>query len=581
MQRHKPILGMKSSMDDGYQLYLKRLFDRGMVLQPDSTIVTHTSNGNTHCMKYREFKDYTTLLASALHDKYSVRIGDVVSSFMWNNLRHMALYYTVPCMGSVLNPLNIRLHPRDLSYIIAHSEPKIIFIDENLLRNFEKILDVDPLNNVRAFIICGDNQKPSQYRGKHPLFVKRAIDYDDLIAQYGRRQYEAWPSNLDETTGCFLNYTSGTTGAPKGVVNSHRSTSLRTILELFRYSANDCILGLPPMFHACGWGMPFIAMTCGAKIVLNNNCYNYNILADLILNEEITRICGVPTMIEDFCAKLKQNPSKFQNKLHVREIRCGGAVCPPHIISYLHKEWNIELSHGWGMTECMPGAHSKRLQRRKDLFVTNEKELIANQLKQGTFNPSMETMLIKKDCNESNQNIGELLIRGPCITNSYYKMNDPETRNKYFTKNGYLITGDIVSISPHDEMTIVDRSKDLIKSGGEWISSSDMENYIMKMASNNNIKSCAVVAQPHPRWDERPILIVQRENKNNTKEPMKKEIINHLKLKYAKFQIVDDILFWDAIPLTGTGKKSKKIIRHKLKKAKYVLPQLRNVKAKL
>merc|ERR1712154_638014 len=173
---------------------------------------------------------------------------------------------------------------------------------------------------------------------------------------------------------------------------------------------------------------------------------------------------------------------------------------------------------------------------------------------------------------------------GPCITNSYYKMNDDETRNKYFTKNGYLITGDIVTISPNEEMTIIDRSKDLIKSGGEWIASSDMESYIMQIMGGdikkNNIKQCAVIAQPHPRWDERPILIIQRLNKQNINTPTKQQIYNHLKLKYAKFQLVDDILFWDNIPLTGTGKKSKKMIREKLKKQNYVLPQLRK-KAKL
>jgi len=497
----------------------------------------------------------------------------------------MALYYTIPCIGSVLNPLNIRLHATELAYIISHSQPKIVFIDENLLRNFEKILDVNALPTVRAFVICGDNQLPSRYHGTHPLLRNRAIDFDELIMRYGSNQFDAWPTNLDEKTGCFLNYTSGTTGNPKGIINSHRSTSLRTMIELARYSSNDCILGLPPMFHACAWGMPFIAMTTGAKIVLNNTCYDYNILADLILREQVTRMCGVPTMIEDFCNKLKQNPLKYKNKLHVTEIRCGGAVCPPHIISYLFSEWNIELSHGWGMTECMPGCHSKRLQRRKDLYVTNDEELISNQLKQGTFNPCMETLLVSTEKGDYNsyvhkdgKTIGELLIRGPCIAKSYYKMEN-EKRKEYFTKDDFLITGDIVTISPDDEMTIVDRSKDLIKTGGEWVASSDMENHIMKLP-NHNINRCAVVAQPHPRWNERPVLIVERNDKAKQNVPSREQILKHLQVKYAKFQLVDDVLFWDQIPLSGTGKISKKVIRDTLKKQGYVLPQLRK-KAKL
>merc|ERR1712218_252886 len=206
----------------------------------------------------------------------------------------------------------------------------------------------------------------------------------------------------------------------------------------------------------------------------------------------------------------------------------------------------------------------------------------------GTFNASMETLLVNTDnddysiLSKNGKNVGELLIKGPCITNTYYKMDD-EVRNKHFTKDGYLITGDIVTISENEEMTIVDRSKDLIKSGGEWIASSDMENYVMSMGKNeydNNIKNCAVVAQPHPRWNERPILVIERINEENVNVPSKEKILEHLQLKYAKFQIVDDILFWDIIPLTGTGKKSKKIIRQKLKEQNYILPQLRK-KSKL
>ena len=233
MAQAQPILGCKSTMDDGNQLYVKKLFDRGIRHQPDSYIITHTFDGNTHRMKYKEFRVYTSKLASALFIKYGIHIGDVVSTFCWNNLRHMALYYTIPCMGSVLNPLNIRLHESELSFIINHSQPKIIFIDENLLERFEKILNVNALNSVKAFIICGDNQLKSKYRGKHPLLAPRSIDYDEFIEGYGQKVFDKWPINLDERSGCFLNYTSGTTGNPKGIPRKHN-----VFLSVIMYTAN-------------------------------------------------------------------------------------------------------------------------------------------------------------------------------------------------------------------------------------------------------------------------------------------------------------------------------------------------------
>eukprot|EP01084_Bolivina_argentea_P294792 507351_1 len=565
MEQNKPILGMKSTMNDGYQLYLKKLFDRGMIHQPESLILTHTMDGNTHKMKYSEFRIYTSQLASALYNKYNIYIGDIISTFMWNNVRHMALYYTIPCIGSVLNPLNIRLHATELAYIISHSQPKIIFIDENLLLNFEKVLDINPLNTVKAFVICGNNQLKSTYIGKHSLLKNRIIDYDELITKYGSKIFNKWPLNLNEKSGCFLNYTSGTTGNPKGVINSHRSTSLRIILELVRYSANDCILGLPPMFHAGGWWVTFCALTMGFKVLLPNNCYEFNDLMNWSVTQDVNIMFGVPTMILGLAQALKTNPNKFQKFKGKLRILTGGTAIPGHVVNWLWKEWKIDVTHGWGMTECIPGTLSTRVYRRRDLLKTDE-EKTQNVLKQGTFDPLIKSKLV----NPENSNIivpkngkdyGEILVRGPCVTRQYFKGVSPKT-----FINGWLKTGDIAIITPENEMTITDRSKDLIKSGGEWISSQDIENYTMKM---DEIALACVVGQYHPKWDERPIVIVQKQvGENVTKE----QVLKHIGTKFAKFQIPDDVLFWDEIPLTGSGKMSKKTVRDMLLKDKYKLP---------
>eukprot|EP01084_Bolivina_argentea_P294789 507347_1 len=571
-----PILGCSSTMNDAYQLTLKPMLDKGIKNQSNSLNVVTKLDKGCHRMSWKEFHNKCIHLSSALH-KHGIKPGSIVSTFMWNNARHLELYYSVPCMGAVIHPINIRLHPRELGYIMNHTKPQIVCIDANLLPLFERI-PKNSLKSVNLYIVCGDNMKSGGWRNKYHL-TGNVIDFDEFVDNYGNQHFN-YPTNLSEKCGALLCYTSGTTGNPKGVLYGHRHLVIATLFRHSEYSGTDCILGLPPMFHAAGWGAPYSCISTGARYIMTNTCRDYDQLLDLCLIEKCTKASGIPTMILRIVEQLKKNPHKFAPlRKNLKTLGSGGSTPPPYIINWFWKEWQIELKHGWGMTECHPGTRASRMNRRKHLYQ-NEEEKAQNQIIQGTPTPMLETKLVNKDnCQQlvewNGKDIGELLIRGPCVTNRYFRVH----RNENFLKGGWFKTGDIITMNSLNEMKIMDRSKDLIKSGGEWIASSDMENYIMKLGDGkNNIKCCAIIGQPHPRWNERPILVVERLNKNNLKLPKKINIINHLKLKYAKFQLIDDILFWDNIPLTGTGKKSKKIIREKLKKENYILPQLRKKK---
>ena len=309
---------------------------------------------------------------------------------------------------------------------------------------------------------------------------------------------------------------------------------------------------------------------------MTNTCRDFNALLELCLIEQCTLASGIPTMVLGIAQMLKKYPSKFSPfRENLKRIATGGTAIPPHVVNFLWKEWGIEITQGWGMTECMPGSGANRMNRRHHLYQ-NDEEQTQNQLIQGTFSPLLETRLVNPDdyneeIKRNGKDIGELLIRGPCVTKRYYKGASPES----FLKDDWFKTGDIVTISPINEMKIKDRSKDLVKSGGEWISSADMENFVMKL---DFIELACVVGVPHPKWDERPIVLVQLRNKKYDEQDLddlKKKVLEHVASRYAKFQVPDDVLFVKEIPLTGTGKMSKRTVRESLKKQGYKLPSLK------
>ena len=540
-------------------LLLSRLLGRGALLAPEEEIVTRTSAG-LHRQTYAETAARAAQIAHAL-DAMGIQRGERVATFMWNNARHLELYQAVPSMGAVLHTLNIRLGPADLEYIINHAQDRVIIVDADLLPHLEAIRDKLPC--VERFVVCADAGET----GGWETTLTPAIDYEDFIAT--QPTTIEWPT-FDENAPLGLCYTSGTTGNPKGVMYTHRSTYLHTITEAMTdtmsLAATDCVCGIVPMFHAMGWGLPFAATMLGAKQVMPHRFMDPAGLLELIANEQVTISAGVPTIWQGVRALVEAQPDRYDLS-SLNRLVCGGSAPPLPMMRWYWDELKVEMIQGWGMTETNPlGTVSRKVAKRSHLRLS-EDEQFANISKAGLPMPGVELAVVDESFNpvpHDGKAIGELLIRGPWICAEYY--NDPQP-DKFH--EDWLVTGDIAAIDEENYLLISDRSKDLVKSGGEWISSVDLENHIVSFPG---VAQAAVVAQPHPRWDERPVAIVVLAAEANVEADA---IVAHCAKSFAKWQLPDEVLFWDAIPLTRTGKLDKKTVRAKLADQGYKLPDLR------
>ena len=538
-------------------LLMSRILGRGAQLDPNEEIVTLLEHG-THRQTLRTTWDRANQLAGALK-ALGIGVGDRVASFMWNNYRHLELYQAVPSMGAVLHTINIRLSPTDLEYIINHAADRVIFADEDLLPLLEPLLDKIP--SVELLIICrhgegGDSSFPN------------TVDYEDFIAD-ANANYE-WPE-ISENSPMGLCYTSGTTGKPKGVMYTNRSTYLHTLAQALTDSMNlsslDAICGIVPMFHAMGWGLPFSASMLGCKQVMPHRFMSPDKIVELMVEEEVTLSAGVPTIWQGVKGILEENPGKYDMS-HVSRLTCGGSAPPVSLMRWYWDTLGVEMIQGWGMTETNPLATlSRKVAKRSHINLTEDQQF-ENIAKAGLTMPGLEVKIADEEWKtlpNDGEAVGELLIRGPWICSEYYNNPQPE---KF--QDGWLVTGDVAKIDPEEYVIIADRSKDLIKSGGEWISSVDLENYIVAM---DGVVQAAVVAQPHPKWDERPVaLVILSEGSNATEEI----ILEHCVEIFAKWQLPDDVIFVEQIPLTSTGKIDKKTIRLQLSNEGYQLPDLRS-----
>jgi fatty-acyl-CoA synthase len=488
-------------------------------------------------------RDYleSRLRTEIFNQSLGVEQGDRVGTLCWNHYRHFEAYFGVPAIGGVLHTLNLRLHPNDLSYIASHAEEKVIIVDSSLLPLLEQFKDnVPSLQHV--IVVPDDGPTPEDY-----------LDYEQLISA---ESDDLTYAELDENDGAAMCYTSGTTGHPKGVMYSHRSIVLHTMAscmaDALAISEHDRILPVVPMFHANAWGMPYDAVMTGASIIFPGPDLSPESLLNLMESERVTFSGGVPTIWNGILGLLDANPKKWDLS-HMRAMVIGGSAAPPSMIDGYRERHGLDVIHAWGMTETDPlGSMAAVKSYMRDWPEEKKLEVKATQ---GYPIPYVEIRHVNDEGKKlawDGQQMGELEVRGPWVTGTYYNNDEQQDR---FTADGWFKTGDIVTINPDGYIRITDRSKDVIKSGGEWISSVDLENELM---AHPKVMEAAVFAARHAKWDERPLAaIVLRPGESATAE----EFTEYLAPKFAKFWLPDDYLFIDEVPKTSTGKFQKLTLR--------------------
>jgi fatty-acyl-CoA synthase len=521
-------------------LTMRVLMERGPLFAPDTEVVSKMRD-RFHRYTYADLGRRAQQLAHALH-KLGVRQGDRVATLAWNSYRHLELYYAIPLMGAVLHTLNLRLASDQLAYIINHAEDSVICVDEDLLPILEKLGDQIP--TVKHFIVLSNT-------GAFTTELKPAHDYEQLIS--GEPTAYAWP-DLDENTPMGLCYTSGTTGHPKGAMYTHRSNYLHTVTQCMADSMGisraDTIMAVVPMFHANAWGLPYAATMVGAKQVFPGPTMDGASICQLLQDEKVTCTAGVPTIWLGVRIELENNPGKYDLS-HLRSMTCGGSAPPRALIDWFETHLGVEFVQAWGMTETSPLGSVTRLKpKMKDW--PREKQLDIKQ-RCGIIAPGLEARIVDDSGNEVAHDgtaMGRLLVRGPWIAGSYYKVDAPER-----FPDGWFDTGDIATIDADGYIAIADRAKDVIKSGGEWISSVDMENMIMAIPG---VIEAAVIGVSHPKWQERPLAcVVVKPGETVTKQ----QIIEYLTPRVAKWWLPDEVVFLDALPKTSVGKFDKKVLR--------------------
>lgn len=505
-------------------------------------IVTQRENG-VHRYTYGEFATRVHQLAAALH-RLGVRPGDRVATLAWNNYRHMELYYAVPCMGAVLHTVNLRLFPDLLEFVIRDAEDQVVVVDRTLLPQIERL--AGKLPTVRNIVVMRDETEPAA--GESPL--GEILDYETLIS--GESSSYAWPE-LDERTAAAMCYTSGTTGNPKGVVYSHRSNVLHTMAILQKgvlgLDESDAVLPVVPLFHANAWGLPYATGIVGAKMILPDRWMgDGQTLINLATTEGATILAGVPTIWINLLQQIEKTGAKLP-KVHT--VLCGGAALPPSLWDAMERN-GLHMLHAWGMTETSPLGTSAT---PRTWHAPEDHRRV--RLTQGAPAPGIEIRISDLVSREilpwDGTTFGELEVRGPWVATGYHNQTDSDR----ISDDGWFRTGDMAVIDADGFMTIVDRAKDVIKSGGEWISSVELENAIM---ANPKVAEAAVIGLPHPKWSERPVgYVVARDEYRGTLSAQ--DILDDLETRVARWWLPDEIRFIDQIPKTSVGKFDKKALR--------------------
>ena len=523
------------------ELLISGIIDHAARYHGDTEIVSVNTNGSQTRTNYTQVQTRSKKLGSALL-KLGMKRSDRIATIAWNNYRHLELYYGISGAGLVCHTVNPRLFPEQLIYILTHADDQVVFFDATFIPLVDGVRLHVP--HIKHWVLM--EARDDELAGKHDWMEF----YEDLIAE-GDDDF-AWPNDLNEKDASSLCYTSGTTGNPKGVLYSHRSTLLHAMMsatpDVMSFSARDCLLPVVPMFHVNAWGSPYAAALVGAKMVMPGPGLDGKSLATLFNDEKVTVAAGVPTIWAGLIQYLEESGTKLP---HMNRTVIGGSACPPVMIEKFRDDYGVEVLHAWGMTEMSPlGSVNTLKQKHFDLPLGAQQEI---RLNQGRPPFGMELAIFDDEFNQlPNDGVtqGDLHCRGPWVLDEYFLAEKGTTLNK-----GWFDTGDVATLDADGYMTIKDRSKDIIKSGGEWISTVELENIAV---GHPQIASAAAIAAKHKKWDERPVILAV---KTEGAEISEADVLSYYDDKIAKWQIPDKVIFVDQLPLGATGKILKRELR--------------------
>ena len=519
---------------------------------PEQEIVSRRVEGDIHRYTYKELAARSRRMARALQ-ALGIQPSDRVATLAWNGYRHLELYFGVSGSGRVLHTINPRLHPDQIAWIAEHAEDRVLCFDATFLPLVQAVHARCP--SIRQYVMLCDAKALPADTG-----IPNLVAYEDWIGRHPT-DYD-WPE-FDENSASSMCYTSGTTGNPKAALYSHRSTLLHAyaaaLPDVMSLSARDSVLPVVPMFHVNAWGIPYSAALTGCKLVFPGGALDGKSVYELIEAEKVTYAAGVPTVWQMLLGHMGPNKLRFST---LNRTVIGGSACPPAMITAFREQYGVEVLHAWGMTEMSPLGTLCTLKNKHQSLPEDEKMKI--RLKQGRAIYGVDMRIVGDDGETlpwDGKTYGDLQVRGPWVVREYFKGEGGDP-----LRDGWFPTGDVATIDADGYMQITDRSKDVIKSGGEWISSIDIENIAM---AHPAVAMAACVGMPHPKWDERPLLVAVKKPGG---EVSREELLAFYEGKTAKWQVPDDVVFVDAIPLGATGKMLKTRLREQLKD--YKLPSV-------
>jgi acyl-CoA synthetase (AMP-forming)/AMP-acid ligase II len=536
---------MQGLMQD-WPLLVSSVLDFANTNHPEQEIVSRSVEGPVHRYAYKDLYVRSKRCAKALR-KLGLGEGQVAATLAWNTYRHMEVWYGIMGLGAVCHTINPRLFTDQIVYIANHAEDKFLLLDSSFVPIAEAIQDRCP--TIKGYVILTDRAHMPETK------LKNVLCYEELIA--AEDEDLEWVA-VDERAAAGLCYTSGTTGNPKGVVYSHRSNVLHAmavnLADVIGLRTVDAIMPIVPMFHANAWGIAFAAPMAGAKLVMPGGKLDGASVHQLLESEAVTVTAAVPTVWLGLLQYLDSDKTKRLDKLE--RVIVGGAACPGIVIERFERDYGVLVLHGWGMTEMSPMGTIGRLKPAHEQLSAADKTKL--KLKQGRTIYTVEMKIADdsgKELPRDGKTFGHLLVRGPAISKAYFKGEGGEILDE----QGFFDTGDVATIDPQGMMQITDRAKDVIKSGGEWISSIEIENVAV---GHPGVAEAAVIGLPHAKWGERPLLVVV---KKPNAEVSREEVLKYLEGKIAKWWMPDDVVFTDAIPHTATGKIQKRDLRDTFK----------------